>query len=185
MKKRKHSKLIASAIILFVAFVGVGTAIVLAPQSQVASVHASAVEYENGEHIVTFKTIDGVIISAIFTVDGRLPIEYIPNAPQIDKRPFLRWTNVQGFALDGVFTQDVTFLPLYSYDPQWQVDNNGNGSKIPDTNTDGSTPFRKTQWLFMNYVLDENTVIFGSLIGFAVIIFLVFTFLILLKGVLK
>jgi|GEM_PF-3485073 len=186
MKKRNRKyKIFAPLIVLFVALVGVGTAFVFAPQTQVSRVNASSAEYENGEHIVTFKTIDGAVISAVFTVDGRLPIEYIPNAPQIDKRPFLRWTNIQGFSLDGIFTQDVTFLPLYSYDPQWQVDNHGNGNKIPDTNTDGTTPFRKTQWLFMNYVLDENTVIFGSLIGIAVFVFVIFTFLILLRRVFR
>jgi len=167
------TKIIVPLIIFTVAIIGVGTASVLAPQPQLLQVNASSIQ----EYTATFKTIDGDIIAEIETVDGRVPIEFIPNAPQIQYRPFLRWTNVQGFALDGIITQDVAFLPLYSYDPQWQ----GDGSH----NQDGSKPYKKTQWLFMNYILDENTILFSGLIGFGVVLFLLFLFLVLLKGVLK
>jgi len=187
MKKRTYKKLFAPLIIFFVALVGVGTAFVFAPHSQVSQVRAVSPEYENGEHIVTFKTIDGEVIASIFTIDGRIPVEYIPNAPQINFRPFLRWTNVQGFSLDGVFTQDVTFLPLYSYDPQWQVDGNGNGTGgiyTPPNQTQNGA-YKKTHWLFMNYILDENAVIFGSLIGIGALVVIVFIFLILLRRVFR
>ena len=169
MKKRKQ-KIIVPFLLLAVV-VGVGAVFALAPQSQIASVRASS----GAEYIVTFKTIDGDILAEIETIGGRVPVELVPNPPQIDKRPFLRWTNIQGYSLDGDITANISFLPLYSYDPQFQVDDSG---KITDKNKG----VKKTQWVFLNYIWDETAIVVGSvLIGLCGLVLL----FIFIKGVTK
>ena len=170
-------KLIAPLILAAVVIIGVGTAFVLAPQSHPTQVRAAS-EPITAEYTVTFKTIDGEIIAVVQTVEARIPVDRIPNAPQIMHRPFLRWTNVQGYALDGLIQADISFLPLYSYDPQWE----GDGTAPITGGNKGAT---KQSWLFFNYLLDENTILFGGLIGFGVLVFLLFLFLGLLGRILK
>jgi len=178
-------KVFAPLIIITIVIVGAGAAIVLTPSSHnsVQSVRASS---GFQEYSVTFQTIDGVVLTVLSTVDGRVPVEYIPNAPELQHRPFLRWTNIQGFSLDGQITANITFLPLYSYDPQWNPNSNGNGT----SNNNGGGGHqgknegpKKTQWIWMNYILDENTIILGSIAVFTIFVFLVFIFLRLLRGV--
>lgn len=77
------------------------------------------------EFVVSFKDIDGNLIGIIETVGRYIPIDLIPVAPLINQRPFLRWTNVQGCKIDEIITADVTFLPMYSYDPNFKVDDTG------------------------------------------------------------
>jgi len=174
-------RLFAPLLIIAVVIIGVGIAFVFTPQSP-KSVYASVI---TGESTVTFKTADGEILAEFQTMEGRIPVEKIPNAPFILHRPFLRWTNIQGFSLDGVITANITFLPLYSYDPTWDGTggdnggdngNNGGGNKIPDE-------YRETQWMWMNYMLTGDQVILGAFLGIIFLLAAVFIFLKLLRGV--
>jgi hypothetical protein len=157
-------KIIVPIIIVFV----VGGALILRPLTPKPQIKLFAMS----EYTVTFKTIDGEIIAEVETVNGYVPTEQIPNPPVIDKRPFLRWTNVQGFSLDGNITANITFLPLYSYDPNFGIDEPV--TEIPSTDNEEVKPYTKTSWLFMNYILDENAVITGAVLAVVVVIILLF-----------
>jgi len=180
-------RLFAPLIIVTVVVIGVSTAFVLAPQPPKSVLASSVIVFSDvitGECTVTFMTADGEILAEFQTVEGRIPVEKIPNAPFVLHRPFLRWTNIQGFSLDGVITQNITFLPLYSYDPTWDGtggDNggdNGNngGNKIPGE-------YKETQWVWMNYILTGDQVILGAFLGIIFLLAVVFIFLKLLRGV--
>ena len=170
-------KYIASLIIITIAVVGAGLSIVLAPtsQNQAVSVRAASDGVVTQEYTVTFKTVDGEVLAIVTTVDARVPLDKIPNAPQILHRPFLRWTNVQGHDLGGIIQADITFLPLYSYDPKWEGD--GSGPVI------GNKEYKKTQWVWMNYIVTENQIILGAVFGSIILFFAVVIILKLLRGV--
>jgi len=174
-------RLFAPLIIMTIAVIGVSAAFISVPQVP-KSVYANVV---TGESTVTFKTADGETLAEFQTVEGRIPVEKIPNAPFILHRPFLRWTNVQGFALDGVITQNIIFLPLYSYDPTWDGTggNDGGDNGGGNTTKPGDGYYQEKQWIWMNYILTGDQVILGVCLGIIFLLAAVFIFLKLLRGV--
>jgi len=111
------------------------------------------------EFTVTFMTVAGDVLATVRTVGRYIPSGSIPGAPQINQRPFLRWTNVQGYQLDEIITSDVTFLPLYSYDPNFIV------------NTDDITPSDTQAQTSVTDVLKDNAALI-TVGGIAIVLFL-------------
>lgn len=84
------------------------------------------------EFTVTFKDIEGNIIAVVETADRFIPVELVPDAPLINKRPFQYWTNLQGYKVDEIITSNVVFFPIYGYDPYYIIndDDDGDGDII-------------------------------------------------------
>lgn len=139
-------------------FIGEGTNIVIVqnPDSSAAGVFQnvtietfdySSITVTAGtvsiEFDVTFQDLNGNTLSVIRTVNRYIPAELVPAAPQVDKRPFLRWMNIQGYTTEGIITSDAIFIPLYSYDPSYIVDD-----PQPATNESDMTTIPEILFIF-------------------------------------